>query len=171
MTGIANQYALAVFSLAKQEKREIEFLTILENFTGGVDEETQKFFAHPKISKLDKKEMLEKVLQDKLLLNFLKVLVDNDRIFLVQAVALEYKNILNELNKLMNVVVISSNPLSKANLDKISKKLKSTYDRKIEIKEEIDKSIIGGFRIEFEGNIIDETINKQLEDIKSSLID
>ncbi|MCK5732449.1 MAG: ATP synthase F1 subunit delta [Tenericutes bacterium] len=171
MTGIANQYALAVFSLAKQEKREFEFLTILENFASEVDEETQKFFAHPKISKLNKKEMLEKVLQDKLLLNFLKVLVDNDRIFLVQAVALEYKNILNELNKLMNVVVVSNNPLTKANLEKIRKKLKITYDRKIEIKEEIDKSIIGGFRIEFEGNIIDETINKQLEDIKSSLID
>ena len=171
MTGIANQYALAVFSLAKQEKKEVEFLTILENFASGIEEKTNKFFAHPKISRLDKKTMLENVLQDKLLLNFIKVLVDNDRFFLIQAIVLEYKNILDKLNKLMNVVVISNNPLTKVNLEKIRKKLKSTYNKKIEIKEEIDKSIIGGFRIEFEGNIIDETINRQLEDIKSTLID
>ena len=49
MTGIAKQYALAVFSLAKENKREIEFLMALENFASGIDEETQKFFAHPKI--------------------------------------------------------------------------------------------------------------------------
>ncbi|XFA98185.1 ATP synthase F1 subunit delta [Candidatus Izemoplasma sp. B36] len=169
MTGIANQYALAVFSLASKEKRDEEFLTVLETFVKGMNENTYKFFAHPKISILEKKQTLEKVVYDKLLLNFLKVLIDNDRFALVEAISLEYKNILDNLNKIMNVVVVSNKPLKKNNLDKIKNKLKEKYNRKIQIEETIDKDIIGGFRIEFEGNVIDETINKQLNDIKSSL--
>ena len=169
MTGIANQYALAVFSLASKEKRDEEFLTILETFVKGMNDSTYKFFAHPKISTLEKKQTLEKVVYDKLLLNFLKVLIDNDRFALIEAISLEYKNILDNLNKIMNVVVVSNKPLKKKNLDKIKNKLKEKYNRKIQIEETIDEHIIGGFRIEFEGNVIDETINKQLNDIKSSL--
>jgi|AntAceMinimDraft_17_1070374.scaffolds.fasta_scaffold07241_9 F-type H+-transporting ATPase subunit delta len=169
MTGIANQYALAVFSLAKEEGKELEFSILLSNFAKNITEETQKFFAHPKISRIEKKSMLENVVKDGLLLNFLKVLTDNDRFFLIEAVALAYKDILDELNKIMKVVVFSKKPLTKTNLEKIKKKLKSTYQRRIELQEVIDETIIGGFKVKFEGNVIDETINKQLEDLKSSL--
>jgi F-type H+-transporting ATPase subunit delta len=169
MTGIANQYALAVFSLAKEAGKEIEYDVLLNEFAKSITEETQKFFAHPKISKLEKKSMLEEVVKDKLLLNFLKVLVDNQRFSLVEAVALAYKDILDDLNKVMNVTVISKKPLTEVNLERIKKKLKSTYQRRVDLEEVIDESIIGGFKIEFEGNVIDETINKQLTDLKSSL--
>lgn len=171
MTGIANQYALAIFSLAKEAKRELEYISLLEMLAKEMNEETQKFFAHPKISKAKKKEMLENIIEDKLLLNFMKVLVDNDRISLIQAISLAYKDILDDLNKVMKVTVISKQPLTKTNLNKIAKKLNAKYNRKIEIEEEIDENIVGGFKIEFEGNVIDETINKQLEDFKASLIE
>lgn len=171
MTGIANQYALAVFSLAKEIGKEKEYLPILENFSKGVSKETQKFFAHPKISITEKKAMLEKVVDDALLLNFLKVLVDNDRFSLVESIALSYKDILDNLNKIMTVKVISKTALTKINLNKIVKRLETTYHKKIVIEEMIDKTIIGGFKIEFEGNVIDETINRQLADLKSSLVE
>ncbi len=169
MTGIAHQYALAVFLLAKEIDKELVFKDLLDKFSWGLDEETYKFFAHPKISKIEKREMLEKVVEDKLLLNFLKVLVDNDRFSIIQAVVVAYQVILDELNKVMKVKVYSKKPLTKTNLEKISKKLQNTYNRNIKIEVEIENTIIGGFRIEFEGNVIDETINKQLDDLKSSL--
>lgn len=171
MTGIANQYALAVFSLAKEIGKEKEYLKILETFSEGVTEETQKFFAHPKISIIEKKAVLEKVVKDELLLNFLKVLIDNDRFSLVKEIALSYKDILDNLNKIMTVKVISNKTLTKINLNKIVKKLESTYHQKIVIEEIVDKTIIGGFKIEFEGNVIDETINRQLADLESSLVE
>jgi F-type H+-transporting ATPase subunit delta len=171
MTGIANQYALAVFSLAKEENREEDFVLLLEKISNEISEDSLKFFAHPKISKAEKREFLTNVIEDKLLLNFLKVLVDNDRISLLKAITLAYKDILDDINKTMVVKVISNGPLTKSNLERISKKLSATYNRKIKIIEEADKTIIGGFRLEFEGNILDETINKQLEDLKTSLVE
>ncbi|MDC7242458.1 MAG: ATP synthase F1 subunit delta [Sphaerochaetaceae bacterium] len=169
MTGIANQYALAVFSLAKESNREEEFFTVIQGFNDNVDDKTHKFFAHPKISKIDKKSMLSGIVKDALLLNFLTVLVDNDRFLLIEAIVYAYKDILDEQNKVMQVKVFSKTPLTKDNLNKITKKLKSTYNRKVELEELTDESIIGGFRLEFEGNVLDETVNKRLDDIKASL--
>ncbi len=169
MTGIAHQYALAVFSLAKDSKREFEFIDSLNAFVSGLSLDTYKFFAHPKISKTEKKDLLEVVVKDKLLLNFIKVLVDNDRFSIIEAVSLSYQDILNDLNKIMKVMVVSNKKMTETNLNKIKNKLKKTYNRNIEIQTVLDSNILGGFRIEFEGNIIDETINKQLVDIKASL--
>ncbi|MBN2540164.1 MAG: ATP synthase F1 subunit delta [Bacilli bacterium] len=171
MTGIANQYALAVFSLAEEAKRHEEFKKVLSAFVQSVDEETHKFFAHPKIERTTKMELVEKSVEDVLLANFLKVLIENDRFSLLEAIDMEYQEILDNLNKVMQVKVLSNQPLTKANIAKIEIKLKNTYHRSIEFEFVVDKSILGGVRIEFEGNVIDETINKQLDSIKSSLLE
>ena len=49
MTGIAKQYALAVFSLAKEKGNELEFLSVLQDFSNQLDEEMITFFTHPKL--------------------------------------------------------------------------------------------------------------------------
>ncbi|OQX93546.1 MAG: ATP synthase F1 subunit delta [Tenericutes bacterium 4572_104] len=171
MTGIAYQYALAVFSLADEVDKAEEFKELLSNFIQGMDDEIYKFFAHPRIEKTEKMKLIENTVKDSLLINFLKVLIENDRIDIIEAILASYQDILDEINKVMQVKVISNYPLKKENIDKIKTKLKKIYKRSIEIEEVIDKSILGGYRIEFEGNIIDETINKQLDNIKSSLLE
>lgn len=171
MAGIAKQYALAVFSLAKEEKRSDSFLDSLNNFADQTDEETYKFFAHPKISKEIKKGTLDKVVEDNLVKNLLKVLIDNERFDLVSDVAKAYQEILDDMNQVMKVLVYSKESLTKTNINKVISKLSTDYQRKVEIEELIDETILGGFRLEFEGNVIDETINRKLDDLHSSLLD
>lgn len=171
MTGIAHQYALAVFSLAEEAGRAEKFIDVLKQFASGLDEQTDKFFIHPKIEKAEKAKILENIIQDQLLLNFLKVLIDNDRFLLIPAIIGSYQDILDNIHKVMKVIVYSKQPLTDKNISKIKEKLHKQYNRTIEIQETIDDTIKGGIRIEFEGNVIDETINKQLENIRSSLLE
>ncbi len=171
MTGIAYQYALAVFSLAEETGEVEEFFKSLKVFSDSLDNESKKFFIHPKIQMEDKVKVLEKTVQNHLLRNFLKVMVDNDRFSLVEAVVMAYQDILDNLHKVMKVTIFSDKPLTDTNIEKIKNKLSKTYNRTIEAETKIDKSIIGGFRIEFEGNVIDETINRHLENIRSSLLE
>lgn len=171
MTGIAYQYALAVFSLAKEVDKEEAFKEALSEFAKGMNEDQYKFFAHPKIDKNDKRKVIDDIVKDSLLKNFIKVLIDNDRISLIEAILVSYQEILDELNKVMNVKLFSNSKMTSSNLNKIKVKLKKTYNRTVEIEELIDEKIIGGYRIEFEGNVIDETINKQIDNIKSSLLE
>lgn len=171
MTGIAHQYALAVFSLADEAGRADTFLDDLTHFAEGLDEKTQSFFIHPKIARQDKQNVLDTAVKDPLLANFLKVLVDNQRFSLINAILLAYREILDNRHKVMHVLIYSNQPLSEENLKKITNKLSKRYHRTVESEHFIDTSIIGGVRIEFEGNVIDETINRQLENIKSSLLE
>jgi len=116
-------------------------------------------------------KVVEETAQDSLLIHFLKVLIENDRIPLIDAITMAYKDILDDIHKVMQVKVLSKTPLKKENINKIKEKLSKTYGRTVELETVIDPSIIGGFRLEFEGNIIDETINKQLDYMKSSLLE
>lgn len=171
MTGIAYQYALAVFSLAEETKRHEEFIDLLSTFAKQADEEMYKFFAHPKIERSKKIELLNQTVTDSLLANFLKVLVENDRFEILDAIVMAYQDILDDLHKVMQATVYSKEKLSKQNIQKIKTKLEQAYQRKVEFTFIIDESILGGIRIEFEGNVIDETINKQLDELKSSLLE
>lgn len=171
MTGIAHQYALAVFSLAEEANRSEEFIGVLSNFAKSLDENAYKFFAHPGIERDQKMKVVEETAQDSLLIHFLKVLIENDRIPLIDAITMAYKDILDDIHKVMQVKVLSKTPLKKDNINKIKERLSKTYGRTVELETVIDPSIIGGFRLEFEGNIIDETINKQLDYMKSSLLE
>ncbi len=171
MTGIAYQYALAVFSLAEETSRHEEFKQVLASFAESADEDMYKFFAHPKIERSQKIALLNETVSDTLLSNFLKVLVENDRFELLDAIVMAYQDILDNLHKVMQVTVFSKEKLSKENIAKIEAKLEKAYQRKVEFEFVIEDTIIGGIRIEFEGNVIDETINKQLDELKSSLLE
>ncbi len=169
MTGIAKQYALAIFSLAEENKSDEAFKQKLSAFSQQIDEEMLHFFNHPKISKKEKQAILTKIVDDRLLLNFLKVLVDNDRFSLLEAIDVAYQELLDDKHKIKQAKVYASRKLSQQNIDKIRQFLEKKYAASFHVEVILSPEIIGGFRIEFEGNVIDETINKQLENLKLSL--
>ncbi len=169
MTDTAKQYALAVFSLALEKKELEELSKDLKKFVDGIFEDTEKFFRHPKITKIQKKELIDSSVHNKLLANFLKVVIDNDRFDLINPIYYEYLDLLNNMNNIMEVTVFTAKSLSKENKDKIKSKIGDNYHRKVKIIEKIDKNILGGIRIEYEGKVIDNTVNRYLTDLKSAL--
>lgn len=170
MTDVDKQYARAVFSLALERNEVVALYDDLLAFVNSLDEDTWKFFLHPKIEKSNKKQIITEVIKNSLLVNFVKVLIDNDRFELLESISYAYLELLNEMNKVVEVKVFSNKALTKENITKIKKSLENKIMKKVKITEEIDNTIIGGIRIVYEGNIIDQTINSSLEAIKSSLL-
>ena len=82
----------------------------------------------------------------------------------------EYTVILNRQNKLMLVTVYSKQALSKTQQDDLIKSLSKKHNRKIELKNVVDQTIVGGLRIEYEGYVLDDTINNYLGNLKANLI-
>lgn len=171
MTDTAKQYALAVFSLALENKEVKKFADEFKTFVDGLDEEVKKFFGHPKITKDQKKELIDNIIKEKLLVDFLKVIVDNNRFELIESIYYSLMELVNDMNKVMEINVFTNKKLSKENLEKIKAKLGKSYQRGIKVNELIDEKIIGGIRIEYEDKVIDNTINRHLLDLKSSLKD
>jgi F-type H+-transporting ATPase subunit delta len=70
----------------------------------------------------------------------------------------------------VEVNIYSNVSLSTENLAKIKKNLETKLMKKIKIISHIDDSIIGGIRIEYQGNVIDQTINSSLQAMKETLL-
>jgi F-type H+-transporting ATPase subunit delta len=170
MTETSNQYALALFSLAANDKQTDEIYNEFHQFVDGLDENTHKFFLHPKIEDKDKREVIENVLKNPLLINFLKTVVDNNRFSFIEEILKAYKDLLNESQNIAEITIYTQKALSEENKNKLKTKFTKVLDKKIIINEVINPSIVGGVRIEYQGSVLDQTINATLEQLKSSLI-
>ena len=169
MSYIAFQYAEALFSLALEHKSVDDVSAQYRSFLDGLDEEIMHFFYHPKITKNEKKEVLDQLKLDNLFTHFLYVLIDNSRFELVHDVQKEFQRIIDNQHKLMNVTVYSKKKLTKAQLDKLTTELQHKHNRDVVLDNIVDATIIGGLRLEFDGQVFDSTVNSQLHHMQSSL--
>ena len=170
MSYVAFQYAEALFSLAIEENQIDDLLQSYRDFVDAQDEEISKFLAHPKVFKKDKKKVISKVISNELFKNFVNVLIDNSRIDYLEDCLDELQVIVDNQNKVMNVEVYSGRELSSTEIKKLKDNLSKKHNRKVELNNIVDKKIIGGMRLEYDGNILDDTINNYLSTLKSNLI-
>ena len=169
MSYIAFQYAEALFALAHEEKQVESVLESFNAFVSAQDAEIYKFLNHPKIINKVKKEVLSTALTNSLFKNFVFVLIDNSRIDYLNDCLDEYKIIVDAQNKVMNVFVYSSKKLTKIEAQELVNNLSKKHNRKVKLENIVEKTILGGLRIEFEGNILDETINSYLASLRNNL--
>lgn len=166
---VAFQYAEALFSLALEEKQVDEVMQNFDAFVDAQNDEITKFLNHPKVSKKNKKEVVGKVITNSLFKNFVFVLIDNSRIDYLNECLSEFKVINDNQNKEMNATVYSRVLLPISDLNKLKNNLGMKHNRKVNIENIVDPSIIGGLRIEYQGHILDETINNHLQTLKNNL--
>ena len=69
----------------------------------------------------------------------------------------------------MHVVVYSGTKLSESELQQLQDNLSKKHNRNVTLDNVVDASILGGIKIEYEGNVLDQTINHYLHSLKSSL--
>lgn len=169
MTGIQEEYARALFQLAAENNKMDDIKLNYLAFIEAIDEGTMHFFNHPKITRQEKRDVLEKAVSMELLRHFLFVLIDNERMNLVRTIYYAFVDLVNEMNKIKQVKVYSKHKLTAKQAEAIKQKLEKSLNHKIEIDEMIDETIISGIRIEIDGTVIDETSNRQLEDLKANL--
>ncbi|MDD3123623.1 MAG: ATP synthase F1 subunit delta [Candidatus Izemoplasmatales bacterium] len=169
MTDSARQYALAVFSLAREQNNLEIVLKDFSSFMESFDQEVRLFFLNPGFNRLEKKQVISKMKVSKHFQSFLFLLVDNDRFDIVKDIYDVFLDLILHLNKMMNVTVISKTPLSIAQKNRVVLKLEQDYSRVIHLDEVIDESIIAGYKLVFEGNLLDDTIGRRLSDLQINL--
>ncbi len=166
---VAFQYAEALFSLALEDNQIDDVMNNFVAFVDAQNDEVTKFLNHPKVSKNNKKEVVGNVITNSLFKNFVFVLIDNSRIDYLNECLSEFKVINDNQNKVMNATVYSKELLPISDLNKLKNNLGMKHNRKVNIENIVDPSIIGGLRIEYEGHILDETINNHLQTLKNNL--
>ena len=171
---IARIYADALMQ-ASEEKglrkvvlEELEFLASLLQ----EEEDFQTFLESPQIDESEKKKMLEKLFSDKLgamTLHFLNVLLDKNRQYLLRRIAREYKDLDDEKEGIITVTVTSARKVDAEMEQEFNKKLESALGSRIRLKVELDPSLLGGIIIKYEDMVLDGSIRKRLEDLRSRM--
>ncbi len=132
-----------------------------------------EFLSTPTIPKDEKKEVVKNCFGGKIsdeLLNFIYVLIDKKRCRNIKKIASYFNKLIDRSQNVSNGTIFSVEKLSAEEISSIEVEAGTLLGKHVNLKNEIDKTIIGGFKILIEGKVIDASVKKRLMDLKDSLM-
>ena len=173
LSTLARPYAEAVFKRAIESKSITDWSEVLVFLSVVMqDKEMVAIIANPKVSQEQLTSLLLDICQEQLKqegVNFLKLLIENDRLMLAPQISKLYESFKAEHEGYVDVEVISAYALSKEEQNKFATTLKKILNKKIHITTSIDKSLIGGFLAKAGDKVIDGSIKGQLQQLAKIL--
>lgn len=103
--------------------------------------------------------------------NFLRLLVKHDRLAAVPAIAALYEKMLSQSKNICLATVTSAQPLKDSELSQIQKALVKKTGKAVELSTQIDESLLAGVYIEYDGQVIDQTMKGRIARFAHSLVD
>ncbi|HXK00299.1 MAG TPA: F0F1 ATP synthase subunit delta [Buchnera sp. (in: enterobacteria)] len=101
--------------------------------------------------------------------NLIKIMAENKRLHLLKNVLSEFIYLKNNYNGIIEAKIISSQALNELQIHHIFFFLKKKFNRKINLKYNIDSSIIDGFIIKINNMVIDMSIRGRLKQLENFL--
>lgn len=170
---IANEYAKALYELAKEQKCinvfQEEFSYLKEAIK---DLSFYNVLVSPFIQVKEKKLLIDKIFKgfNKTFINFIYVLLDNNRFYIINDISINFEELILKQNDIVPIKLISAYKLTNEQLKGFTKSLEKKYKgRNLKIDNIVNPSIIGGVQIEAEGQILDLSLSNSLNKLKESL--
>lgn len=173
---ICKNYAEALFDICCEDDNISlddvynEIMTLSEIFSQ--QPEFLSLLSLPTMTADEKLKVLDDTFGDKLdsiIGNFLCVLVGNNRISSFNEIADKFKQMYNDKMGLVEVEVITTQPLNPSLEDKLIQKLEKLLDKKVVLIKTIDSKLIGGIVIKYGNTQIDGSIRTKLNNLKKSI--
>lgn len=171
----ADRYAEALFELAVEQNCVQELFEEVKAAEEILDRNPEfcMLLTHPKISKEEKHEVVEKTFRnraDDRLTGLLLVLVDKGRCAELRSVLDEFLAKVYEYLRIGKATVTSATELSDTQKKSIEQKLLSQTDYKsFEMTFLVDEALIGGMTIRIGDRIVDSSIRSKLSKMAASL--
>ena len=174
MTEVGNVYGESLYELAKEENLTKligeELIALQQSFRQEPD--FIRLLSSPNLTKAERCQILDDSFRGKVnayLLNFLKILTEKNyaRFFFdcCDAYTLRY----HQDNGILSVTAVTAVALTPAQTDKLTEKLSRITGKKIELHNRIDSSCLGGVRLDYDGQRLDDTIAHRLGAIRDLL--
>lgn len=101
---------------------------------------------------------------------FLSLIITQGYLKAMKEIITYTTNVYNEKQKKASAVVISPVSLNKGYVDRLKVALKKLIDRDVDIENEVDPSLLGGFVVRVGSTIYDSSVKGQLRLLKSELM-
>lgn len=175
MTELAREYGEGLYELAHEENLQTTINEELKALTGIFRSQPDYLRlldsrAIPLEVRLD---VVDQTFKDKAhpyLVNFIKLLTQRGKIDAFCDCAQWFLNRYNEAFGIVGARVVSAQTLSGDQQSALKEKLMAMSGKQVEVTWEVDASLLGGLRVEMNGQRYDNTIQNRLERLKDSLI-
>ncbi|MGR8953422.1 MAG: F0F1 ATP synthase subunit delta [Gammaproteobacteria bacterium] len=170
---LARPYAAAVFKRAKEtgsSEKWSETLTFLSSVLS--DRSIAAFVNNPKVGSERLLALMLDICEgriDQEGANFLKLLVQNQRLTLVPEIARIFEDHKAEDEGYLDVDVYAAYEFSEKGKKDFAAKLEKQFGKKVHMNVSIDKSLIGGVLVRAGDKVIDGSIKGQLQHMQKAL--
>ncbi len=175
MSRVASRYSKAIFASALEQNKLDVVAGDLKSVSSIIDQskEFENLINNPLIPANKKTEIVKKLFEgksDQLTFNFLKLLCSKKRSEFLPAIIEDFNQRILLYNGVLTGKIISSQPLSDAQVSEIHDKIASQSGKKVELSQEIDKDLIGGFVVKIKDTVIDLSVKNQLDKLRNKLV-
>jgi F-type H+-transporting ATPase subunit delta len=171
---LSKRYAKALFSLGREGDSFNKYGRELEKFTAFYREnaEFRKAITNPVFSIEDRRTLLQAVLNRSdfsvLIRNFLRLLLDKNRIGAIEAITTHHSKLIDETSNIAHAEIVTARPLKQRTLDNVVKSLEGLTSKKIKPHLRENPEIIGGVIVKIGDTIFDGSVRAQIEGLKES---
>jgi len=173
MEEIAAVYARSLFEVAQEQNKLDTIREQLGAFADALNDnrELQVFFFSPYFSTTEKEDGLDRAVSDAdpILVNFLKLLIENHRTPVIFRVRRVVDELWQEENKLLPVTVTSAVALDAATVSQIGDRIAEQTGRKVELSAVVEPDILGGLVVRVGNSILDASIRNRLEQLRKQV--
>ncbi|MBP9989346.1 MAG: ATP synthase F1 subunit delta, partial [Ruminococcus sp.] len=174
MTNTSVEYAQALFALAKEENK-LDEITASLNVISDVFHKYPEyidFLSSPNIIKSERIKAIEDAFSEKVepyVLYFVMLLCEKGHIRAYDECVAEYKELCDMSNKISVAEVVSAVKLTEKEKSALKKKLEAVCGNSVNLVCSVDKELIGGIIVKFDGKVIDGSVKHKLRELKGAM--
>ena len=174
MIKIGSVYGEALYELAKEENLSADIGAQLKVLKASFLQEADfiKLLSTPSLTKAERCQILDDSFRGQVhsyLLNFMKILTEKGYMRYFSDCATAYMNRYNQDNGILPVTAVTAVALSAEQTEKLTAKLVKITGKHIELINRIDPSCLGGVRLDYDGQRLDDSISHRMATIRDML--
>ena len=173
MEEIAEVYSRALFEAAKENGVLDRVHDELGEFADalGSERNLQIFLFSPYFSSEEKKEGIERIVEDAdpRLFNFLELLAERHRMPALFRIRREFDAMWREENKLLPVTVTSAVELDQGIVEEIGREIEQQTGQRVELSSNVDPDVLGGLVVRVGNLVLDATVRNRLEQLRKQV--
>ena len=174
MTEVGNVYGESLYELAKEEnlaKLIGDQLAVLQQ-AFRQEPDFVRLLSSPNLTKTERCQILDDSFRGKVhsyLLNFLKILTEKNYMRYFSDCCDAYTEHYDQDNGILRVDAVSAVELTTEQKDKLTQKLSRITGKEIALRNRIDPAVLGGIRLDYDGQRLDDTVSHRLDAIRDLL--
>lgn len=169
---ITGRYAKSLIDLAQEHNKLERILEDVQSFKKVCENKDFSMMIKSPIVKASKKQSIVKALfegkYDELTMSFLRILIQKGREAFLPEVADDFIGKYKEIKDITTVKVTTAKAMSANGIAALKKQLEasSQTNNSVEIETAVNPELIGGFVLEFGGNIYDSSVAQKLDELR-----